>query len=225
MRSTPRILNLPDPEALPPGMSALADAIREVTAQRAERDQAALAARQAQGDLPKAQADDRLETAKALRDRKPDPAGRHESAIIQRIAKARRQASAWDLNVAEAEAALLGLVADHAAANAQVLADLETEARQALGAALEGLTKAVNDLTATKALGGFLASAMDPTSPGVRYNPAPGILKASGLKRLNGEAYLATEVLAALRPLAQAPEEPAAPANIQPLQPRPVDRW
>lgn len=212
-------IELPNPDALPPGMGALADAIRELADCRIERQKAAAKQRELQAARPQALSDDRLATVKALREGKADPDGRITAALDKRIAQVVRQAEGWGMLEAEAEAALLAAATQHAAAHAAALAVLIDDARSAVGVGLAALTAAADDLGAAYALRGFLARATDADPHGVRYANAPTLLRTFGLKRVNGEPYTVQAVLEALRPLAEAPIEPEPP-QVQPLAPR-----
>lgn len=212
------IHSTPDPNLLPPGMDALRDAILDLDRLRHEQGQATAKLRELTDGRRQAAEDDRRATMKAIREGKPDPGTRVTQALEVRIAQVRNQVEAYGLLVQEAEAHVAAALAAHAAEYAELVERMADEARAALAASLGPVRAAAERLNAAYGLAVYLDAAQDPTTTVLRA--AKGSLRVNGLSRVNGETYAVGTVLDRLADLAEPPQEPEPPADVQPLAPR-----
>lgn len=213
------IHSTPDPNLLPPGFDALAEAIRDLERFRAEQGKAQAKARDLADSRRQAADDDRRAAMKAIREGKDDPGPRITTALEVRIAQERNRAEAAAMLVAEAEMAILAALASHATEYDALVDRMADEARASLAASLGPVRAAVDTLNAAYSLRGFLDGAAEPTATVLRAGR--GSLRVNGLSRgLKGESYAVGTVLDGLAALADPEPEPEAPADVQPLAPR-----
>jgi hypothetical protein len=212
------IHSTPNPDALPPGMDALRDAILDLERFRAEQGKAQAAVRRLSDSRRQAADDDRQATMKAIREGKDDPGPRITTALEVRIAQERNRADAAAMLVAEAEMAVMAALKAHAAEYDAVVDRMADEARAALTASLGPVRAAVDTLNAAYGLRDFLDGAADPTTTVLRAGR--GTLRVNGLSRVKGESYAVGTVLDGLAALAEPEPEPETEPDGAPLAPR-----
>jgi hypothetical protein len=201
-------------------MESLAEAIRTWRRRGAERMDADLKVRQLTAAKDHAAVQDRATTAAALRDRKPDPGPQQVQAVERDLAQARNEAAARADLLADAEDAVVSAVAALALANQAAVDHMAEHARTAIAGNTEALRGAVALLVEAHALGAFLRAAMEAGPKPVRMRRLD--LPVTGLRRANGDAYLASQVVDAMADLAEVPVEPE-PRDAKPLGQRPPD--